>query len=108
VPGAAAEFQTTAMNSFTARRLAVLLLATALAGCAANTTSAPAPAAPAPKPAMTHTQAALECWMATEKGRKDLPLDQRADIVDACIKDKMSGKPAPAAAKPAPKPKPKT
>jgi ABC-type glycerol-3-phosphate transport system substrate-binding protein len=98
------------MNSFTARRLAlaVLLLATALAGCAANPTSAPAPAAPAPKPAMTHTQAALECWMATEHGRQDLPLDKRADIVDACIKDKMSGKAAPAAAKPAPKPKPKT
>ena len=57
---------------------------------------------------MTHTQAALECWMATEHGRQDLPLDQRADIVDACIKDKMSGKPAPAAAqaKPTPKPKP--
>ena len=108
MPGAAAEFQTTAMNSFTARLLAVPLLATALAGCAANTAGAPAPAAPAPKPAMTHTQAALECWMATEHGRKDLPLDQRADIVDACIKDKLSGKPAPAAAKPAPKPKPKS
>jgi hypothetical protein len=110
VPGAAAEFQTTAMNCFTARRLAlaVLLLAPALASCAANPTSAPAPAAPAPKPAMTHTQAALECWMATEHGRQDLPLDKRADIVDACIKDKMSGKPVPAAAKPAPKPKPKT
>jgi len=94
------------MNSFTARLLAVLLLAPALAGCAANTTSAPAAAAP--KPAMTHTQAALECWMATEHGRQDLPLDKRADIVDACIKDKMSGKAVPAAAKPVPKPKPKT
>jgi hypothetical protein len=109
VPGAAAKFQATAMNSVTAHRLAltVLLLATALAGCAANTTSTPAPAGPAPKPAMTHTRAALECWMATEHGRQDLPLDQRADIVDQCIKDKMSGKPVPAAAEPAPKPKPK-
>jgi hypothetical protein len=100
------------MNCFTARPLAfaVLLLAGALAGCAATSTGAPGPAAPAPKPAMSHTQAALECWMATEHGRKDLPLDQRADIVDQCIKDKMSGKPVPAAAqaKPTPKPKPKT
>jgi hypothetical protein len=96
------------MNFLTARPLAVLLFAGALAGCAADTASAPA--APAPKPAMTHTQAALECWMATEHGRKDLPLDKRTDIVDACIKDKMSGKPMPAAAqaKPVPKPKPKT
>jgi hypothetical protein len=95
------------MNSFTARPLAlvVLLLAGALAGCAANTASGPA--AQAPKP-MTHQQAALECWMATEHGRKDLPLDQRADIVDACIKDKMAGKPVPAAAQAKPTPKPKT
>ena len=40
---------------------------------------------------MTHRQAALYCWMSTEHGRKDLPLDQRADIVDQCIKKKMVG-----------------
>ena len=38
---------------------------------------------------MTHSRAATECWMATEKGRADINLDKRADIVTKCIDDKM-------------------
>jgi hypothetical protein len=94
-----------------ASTLAVALLAGALAGC--NTDSIGAPQAQAaPKP-MTRTEAAKECWMATEHGRQDLPLDKRADIVDKCIKDKMSAANKPAApagsapaAAPTPSPKP--
>jgi hypothetical protein len=99
------------MTSSTAHPLSsalAILLAAALSGCVANTTGAPGPAAQAPKSAMTHQQAALQCWMATEHGRKDLPLDKRADIVDQCIKDKMSGNPVPAAVQAKPKSKPKT
>ena len=44
-----------------------------------------------PKPPMTHSEAATECWMATEKGRADINLDKRADIVTKCIDDKMKG-----------------
>ena len=99
------------MNSTPAQTrvlLAALLLAAgaALAGCNTDSTGAPAAQA-APKEPLTHQQAALECWMATEHGHADMPLDKRADIVDACIKDKMAGKPVPAAALPKPKPKPK-
>jgi len=91
--------------------LAVALLAGALAGC--NTDSIGAPQAQAaPKPT-TRTEAAKECWMATEHGRQDLPLDKRADIVDKCIKDKISAANKPAAqagsapaAAPTPSPKP--
>jgi hypothetical protein len=83
--------------------LAVLLLAGALAGCNTDGTGAPGPVAQAPAP-MTRTDAARECWMATEHGRNDLPLDKRADIVDKCIKDKMSAaKPSAAQANTAPK-----
>jgi hypothetical protein len=81
--------------------LGALLVAAPLAGCKTDPSGLPvvaaAPAAPAPKP-LTHQQAALDCWMATEHGHKDMPLDKRADIVDACIKDKMAGKPVPNAA----------
>ena len=75
---------------------ALLLL---LAGC--ETTSAPAPGVAAAKPAeppMTHTRAATDCWMGTEKTAARLSLDQRADMVDKCIADKMG------TAKPEPKP----
>ena len=40
---------------------------------------------------MTHRQAALYCWMATEHGHADLPIDKRADVVDKCIAQKMKG-----------------
>lgn len=92
-----------------ASALAALLLAGALAGCSTDSVGAPGPVAQAaPKP-MTHTEAAKECWLATEHGRNDLPLDRRADIVDKCIKDKISAANKPAAqakTTPAPAPKP--
>jgi len=75
---------------------AALLLAAAgaLGGC--ETTGlgiAQASAAPPAAP-MSHTQAAEYCWMATEHGHADLPLDKRTDIVTQCIKDKLAGRPA--------------
>jgi hypothetical protein len=44
---------------------------------------------------MTHSEAAMECWMGTEKTDARMNLDKRADIVDRCIKDKMSKAAAP-------------
>jgi hypothetical protein len=79
----------------------VALLAATLAGCQTDSNGMPAAAAAAPNTAaapMTHQQAALDCWMATEHGHKDLPLDKRTDIVDQCIKDKLAGEPVPKAA----------
>ena len=75
---------------------AVLALAVALAGCE-TTGSGPGPAAQAaPPPPMTHSLAARECWMQTEKGASSTNLDKRADIVTKCIEDKMKAAPAPA------------
>jgi hypothetical protein len=80
----------------TARVLLLIAAGAALAGCeTTGGTPAPlaaaapqAPVAPAEQP-MTHTRAALECWMKTEKGRADINLDRRADIVTKCIDDKL-------------------
>jgi hypothetical protein len=71
------------------RTLLAVLAATALAACE---TIGPGPAAQAakpPEPPMTRTRAAEQCWMSTEKGRADLNLDKRADIVTKCIDEKM-------------------
>jgi len=65
------------------------LAAAALAGC--ETTGGGGPMAQAAPPP-THQQAALECWMATEKDAAKLGLDKRADLVTKCIADKMAGK----------------
>jgi hypothetical protein len=76
------------------RLAAAALLAALLAGCQTDSTGAPGPvaqAAPnqtAPNQIPRH-EAALECWQSVEKGRKDLPLDTRADIVTRCIDEKM-------------------
>ncbi len=71
----------------------VALAGLALAGC--ETTGSPGPqAAAAPKP-MTHQEAALDCWMGTEKFARTMSLDKRADLVDKCIDDKMKGEAAP-------------
>jgi len=83
---------------------ALLLAAAALAGC--ETTGAgvaQASAKPAPAP-MSHTQAAEYCWMSTEHGHADLPLDKRADIVTQCIKEKLAGQPETKQVKQAQKP----
>jgi hypothetical protein len=67
----------------------LLLAAMALAGCeTTGTSTAPVAAAP-PEPPMTHSRAATECWMATEKGHNEPDLDKRADIVTKCIDQKM-------------------
>jgi hypothetical protein len=83
--------------------LAALLLAFALAGCQTDSTGKPAAQA-APLAPVDHQQASLDCWMATEHGHADLPLDKRADVVDACIKAKMAGQPWPPAHAGKPKP----
>ena len=38
---------------------------------------------------MTHSRAARECWMKTEKANAHADLDKRADLVNKCIDDKM-------------------
>ena len=58
-----------------------------LAGC--ETTGGGPVATAAPQPPMTHSRAANECWMATEKGEKSMNLDKRADVVDRCIEQKL-------------------
>ena len=67
---------------------ALLAAAAALAGCETTGGGPQASAKPA-EPPMTHSRAALECWMKTEKGRADIDLDKRADIVTQCIDEKM-------------------
>jgi len=109
-----------------ATRVAVFTAAAlALAGCETDGTgplaaSAPkaelastapkaeAPKAEAPKPQakpaepaadsepMTHSRAARECWMKTEKTGPGMDLDRRADIVNKCIDEKMKAAGAPA------------
>ena len=78
----------------------LIVAAAALGGCETTGTGPTQAAAPLPP---THQQAALDCWMGTEKFARTLSLDKRADLVDKCIADKMKGEPAPmlAAAKPA-------
>lgn len=73
----------------------LLVLAAALGGCETTpSTGWPQAAAPAPaEEPMTHTRAARECWMSTEKGRADTNLDKRAAIVDKCIEEKMKAAP---------------
>ena len=79
----------------------LLLAAAALAGCETTVAGGGGSGMQASQPPMpiTRQQAATECWMATEKGHADMPLDKRADVVTKCIDQKM-GK---ADAKPAPK-----
>jgi hypothetical protein len=45
--------------------------------------------AKAPEPPMTRSRAAQDCWMKTEKGRRDGDLDKRADLVNKCIDEKL-------------------
>ena len=67
----------------------LMLAALALAGCE-TTGTGPGPAAQAaPAEPMTHTKAAEECWMSTERTDASMNLDKRADIVTNCIRQKM-------------------
>jgi hypothetical protein len=84
---------TTGHKSFSVPGGVLLLLAAlALAGCETTGTGA-APAAQAaaapPQEPMTHSRAAAECWMSTEKGAGSQDLDKRADYVTKCIDEKM-------------------
>ena len=84
------------------RVLLLVLAAAALAGCETTGTGRPTEAAKPPEPPMTHTRAAEQCWMSTEKGDAGLSLDKRADLVDKCIEQKMKAAPAARAAPAAP------
>ncbi|MFZ0110717.1 MAG: hypothetical protein WA445_05945 [Pseudolabrys sp.] len=44
---------------------------------------------------MTHSRAARECWMRTEKGSAHENLDKRAELVNKCIDEKMKAAGAP-------------
>lgn len=70
--------------------IAAPLLALALTACE-TTGDGPGSMAEVgpPAPPMTHSRAAQECWMRTEKGAASMNLDKRADLVDRCIEEKM-------------------
>jgi len=73
---------------------ALLLVAGGLTLAACETTgNGPQAAAKPVEEPMTHTRAARECWMGTEKGAASLSLDKRADLVDKCIAQKMKSAP---------------
>jgi len=69
---------------------ALLLVAAGLTLAACETTGNGPQAAAKP---VTHTRAARECWMGTEKGAASASLDRRADLVDKCIAQKMKTAP---------------
>ena len=69
----------------------VVALAAALAGCESMAYGPPPRGGRAADGPMTHTRAAAECWMATEKGHADMDLDKRADVVNKGIEQKMKG-----------------
>jgi hypothetical protein len=69
--------------------LVLLLAAATLAACETVDYGTAAQAAKPAEPPMTHSRAAADCWMSTEKGRADQNLDKRADFVTKCIDDKM-------------------
>ena len=87
------------------RILPLVLAAGLLAACETTGTGVATEPPKPPEPPMTHTRAAEQCWMSTEKGAASLSLDKRADLVDKCIADKM--KTASGTAEPAPAPEAK-
>jgi len=87
--------------------LAILLVACAPVLTACQTDSEGPAAQAEPQKPLTHSEAALQCWMSLEKGpSKELSLDKRADLVTKCIKDKMNPGEQPAVAAPKPSGKP--
>ncbi len=90
------------MTEISRKFLTVMVLAAmagVLAGCetdgstpgpvASMSSGKPAEPEKPAEPPMTRSQAASECWMATEKGPLRTNLDKRADAVDKCIADKL-------------------
>ena len=45
------------------------------------------------EPGVTREKVSALCWMRYEKGRKDLPLEQRADLVNACVEKELKEHP---------------
>lgn len=69
--------------------------ASAKPDAAAAKPQAAKPAEPVAEEPMTHTRAARECWMKTEKASAREDLDKRADVVNKCIDDKLKAAGAP-------------
>jgi len=42
---------------------------------------------------ITKEKISAMCWMKYEKGRKDLPIDKRADLVNACVDQALAEHP---------------
>ena len=42
---------------------------------------------------VTREKVSAMCWMKYEKGRKDLPIDKRADLVNACVDQTLAQHP---------------
>jgi hypothetical protein len=42
---------------------------------------------------VTREKVSAMCWMKYEKGRKDLPLEKRADLVNACVDEALKEHP---------------
>jgi outer membrane PBP1 activator LpoA protein len=88
-------------NRFAARVVLFIACALALAGCetdATGPTTGDVPRAPvANSEPMTHSRAARECWMRTEKANAHENLDKRAELVNKCIDEKLkaAGVPSP-------------
>jgi hypothetical protein len=85
-------------RNFLIARIALLTIcAVALASCETDTADAPRPqAGPVTNSEpMTHSRAARECWMRTEKGSAHENLDKRAELVNKCIDEKMKAAGAP-------------
>jgi hypothetical protein len=99
-------------------RPSTLLLCLALAGCASanadvtgSVDSSPKPVVHSPLPSgaqamasgkkddwwkeggVTRDKINAMCWMKYEQGRKDLPIDQRADLVNACVQQTLKEHP---------------
>lgn len=80
--------------------LICLALYPALSGCAADDTTgstaghnARASADKEPwwtRGGVSRDKLSAMCWMKYEKGRGDLPIDKRADLVHACIDEAMA------------------
>jgi hypothetical protein len=73
-------------NLFTAR-VVLFTAVTAARPDAEPFRSQPAPVANSTP--MTHSRAARECWMRTEKGSAHENLDKRAELVNKCIDEKL-------------------
>jgi hypothetical protein len=101
-------------------RPATLLVCLALAGCATasatqdvtgSVDASPKPALHSPLPSgaqamasgkkddwwkeggITRDKINAMCWMKYENGRKDLPLDKRADLVNVCVQQTLKEHP---------------